>query len=159
MDSPEEAAASAATPPAVLPMQRLVVFDPKTGAPMVTTRPYIPKAKVQEIAMHALSLPYTDENDELAIEMGLPPSEFYGRPLVEVMLIKRTRIAAQTGDDEKIERALDRAIGKPKTSAENVNLNGSYEDFLKAAAALMKGPRPVESSMDAETVEGVEEIW
>lgn len=140
---------SAAPTSAPVVQQRLVVFE--NGMPVVTTQPYIPKAKIQQIALQALSLPYTDDNDELAIEMGLPPSEFYGRPLIEVMLIKRTRAAARTGDDDKIERTLDRAIGKPKTSSENVNLNGSYEDFLKAAAELMKpkGPRPVE---DAEIV-------
>lgn len=136
--------------------RRLVVFE--NGVPVVTTEAYIPKAKIQQMAVQALSLPYTDDNDELAIEMGLPPSEFYGRPLIEVMLIKRTRAAARTGDDEKIERTLDRALGKAKTSSENVNLNGSYEDFLKAAAALLadkKGePRPVE----AEVVSGWEDL-
>ena len=133
-------------------LQRLVVME--NGAPTVIVQPYLPKAKIQTLAIQALSLPYTDENDELAIEMGLPPSEFYGRPMIEVMIIKRTRAAARTGDDDKIERTLDRAIGKPETTSKNVNLNGSYEDFLKAAANLMKNaPRPQpDSPTEAEVV-------
>ena len=123
--------------------------------PVVTTQPYIPKAKIQQLALQALSLPYTSANDELAIELGLKPSDYYGRPLVEVMVVKAALAAAQSGDVDIIEKVLDRAIGKPKTSSENLNMNGSYEDFLKAAAELMKpkGPRPVE---DAEVVEADE---
>ena len=143
------------TPPVVV-QQRLVVFD-ADGMPMVTTTPYIPKAKIQQLALQALSLPYTSANDELAIELGLKPSDYYGRPLVEVMLVKAALGAAQSGDIDQIEKILDRAIGKPKTSSENVNINGSYEDFLKSAGDLMKarpprsadGPLPVH---DAEVV-------
>lgn len=126
---------------------------------MVTTAPYIPKAKIQQLALQALSLPYTSANDELAIELGLKPSDYYGRPLVEVMLTKAALGAAQSGDVDIIEKVLDRAIGKPKTSSENLNMDVSYEAFLKGAAELMKpkGPRPVDAEIieDAESVEGL----
>lgn len=148
------AAPRALTAPVVL--RRLVTIDPQTGGPVVTTAPYIPKAKIQTLALQALSLPYTSPEDELAIELGLQPSDFYGRPLVEVMVLKAALGAARTGDIDMIEKVLDRAIGRPKTSSENLNLNGSYEDFLKAAAALMSpapngaAPEPYVEVTDAE---------
>lgn len=140
-------AAAESTPHPLGPViqRRLVVFD-ASGHPVVTTTPFIPKAKIQQLAMQALSLPYTSAEDELAIELGLKPSDFYGRPCIEVMLVKAAMSAARTGDVDVIEKVLDRAIGKPKTSSENVNLNGSYEDFLKAAAELMGAPKPVEDA-------------
>lgn len=133
--------------------RRLVVFN-EAGVPVVTNVPFIPKAKIQTLALQALSLPYTTPEDELAIELGLKPSDYYGRPIIEVMMVKAALKAARSGDMADIDPVLDRAIGKPKTSSENVNVNGTYEGFLKTAAELMGVSVPAEAPHvhDAEVV-------
>ena len=52
-------------------------------------------------------------------------------------MAKRAQRAAASGGIVETESLLDRAIGKPKNSSENVNVNvnGSYEDFLREKAA------------------------
>lgn len=105
------------------------------GNPVVKTVQVFTKAQVSELAMAAASQPYADENDELAISLGLPPSEFYGRTNLEVMLIKQARLAAKTGDCDQVDKILDRLIGRPKTTAENVRVDVSYEEYLKNLAA------------------------
>lgn len=125
---------------------RIVSFDPATGQPVVRDVQVFTRAQVSEIAMAAASLPYSEPDDELALELGLPTSEFYGRPNLEVMLIKQARNAARSGDPDVIEKVLDRLIGKPKTTSENLNISRSYEDVLNDIAAREAQP------VDAEVV-------
>jgi hypothetical protein len=105
-----------------------VVFE--GGVPVVKEVPLVTAALVKDIQKAALAELYSEPGDELAIEMGLPPSEFYGRPLVEVMLVRQARHAARTGDKDEVEAIRDRLEGKPKTTSENHNITESYEDAL-----------------------------
>lgn len=131
--------------------RRLVVFE--GGVPTVREVPLVTAALVKDIQKAALAELYSEPDDELAVELGLPPSEFYGRPLVEVMLIRQARHAAKTGDKDEIEAIRDRLEGKPKTTSENHNISESYEDALarigKAEAARASAPPVI---MDAEVV-------
>ena len=114
--------------------RRLVVFDPATGLPVVKTIAQFTKTQIADLAMAVAGLPYTTPEDELAVELGLPPSRFYGMTNLEVMLIRRQERAAQTGDRDEVEAVLDRLIGKPLAKSESARVNVSYEDFLRAAA-------------------------
>lgn len=108
---------------------RIVTWE--DGVPVVRTLPVLTRAQVSEIAMAAASMPYEEPGDRLALELGLPVSQYFGRPCVEVMLIKRAQAAALTGDKDEVEQVLDRILGKPKTSAENVSVSKSYEQYLE----------------------------
>ena len=112
--------------------RRLVVFE--MGVPVVKEVAIITAPLVKEIQAAALAEPYAEPDDLLAVELGLPPSEFYGRPLIEVMLIKQARRAAATGESDLVEAIRDRMEGKPKTTSENHNISESYEDALKRIA-------------------------
>lgn len=118
----------------LVPVNRRVVTWGPNGTPMVKEIPMLTRAVISEIAMAAASMPYSDPDDDLAIEMGLPPSEFYGMTNLEVMIIKRTRNAALTGDEDKIEKVLDRLIGKPKAISEQHRVTETYEEFLSRTA-------------------------
>lgn len=118
---------------ALVPVNSRIV-EWQGGVPVVRTLPVLTRAQVSEIAMAAASMPYEEPGDRFALEMGLPVSEFYGRPCVEVMIIKRTRLAAQSGDPDVIETVLDRLIGKPKTTAETLSTTRSYEQYLEEIA-------------------------
>lgn len=129
----------AATPPALgspgagglVPVtQRLVTWDAQ-GNPLVKNVAVFTKAQVSEVAMAAASQLYVDPNDELAIELGIPPSEFYGMTNLEVMLIKQARWAAESGETDVIEKVLDRLIGRPKQSSESHHVHETYEEALK----------------------------
>ena len=120
MTSPSQAMAPIA--------RRLVVFE--GGVPVVKEVPLVTAALVKDIQKAALAELYAEPDDELAIELGLPPSEFYGRPLIEVMLVRQARHAARTGDKDEVEAIRDRLEGKPKTTSENHNISESYEDAL-----------------------------
>lgn len=125
--------------------RRIVSWDMTTGEPVVRTVQVFTKAQVSEIAMAAASLPYAEPGDELAVELGLPPSEFYGRPILEVMLIRQARNAARTGDSQEVERVLDRLVGKPKQTSESHRITETYEEFLKRVSqSEVAGARPVE---------------
>ncbi len=100
------------------------------GQPVVRDVPMLTKTQIQEIGAAALALPYSEPGDALAIELGLQPSEFYGRPLYEVMKIKQAREAARTGDTAIIESIEDRVVGKPKQSVESHSIKETYEEYL-----------------------------
>lgn len=120
---------------------------------MVKEVPLVTAALVKDIQKAALAELYSEPDDELAIELGLPPSEFYGRPLIEVMLIRQARRAARTGDKDEVEAIRDRLEGKPKTTSENHNITESYEDALTRIGkneAARRAAAPV--IVDAEVV-------
>lgn len=118
--------------------QRIVTWD-ASGNPVVKAVSVFTKAQVSEIAMAAASAPYVDSaaDDELAISLGLPPSEFYGMTNLEVMLIKQARWAAKSGETEVIDKVLDRLVGKPKQTSENHTITETYEQALQRIARKM----------------------
>lgn len=137
--------------------RRLVVFE--GGVPVVKDAPMFLPATIKEVHTAALAELYSEPDDAFAIEMGLPPSEFYGRTLLEVMAIKRARYAARTGDDDVFERILDRELGKPKTTSENTNVNVSYADALtKIGDAEAARKAAAAKPIDAQVVEPWEDL-
>lgn len=115
------------------PLKRITAWE--NGTPVVQEVPHISAAQIKEIASASLALPYVSEEDKKALAKGEPPvSEFFGRPLIEVMLIKQARHAAESGSIEDVEKILDRHLGKPKTTAENHNINETYEDVMNRIA-------------------------
>ena len=132
-ESDGAAASGSGDPPAralgAVVQRRLVAFDPMTGAPTVTNVPMMTPAQIGNLAAAALSAPYEDP-------LGLEP-QYAGLTCGEVAMAKRAQRAAASGGIVETESLLDRAIGKPKNSSENVNVNvnGSYEDFLREKAA------------------------
>ena len=143
----------------LVPVNRRIVTWDALGNPVVRDVPMLTRALVSEIAMAAASMPYVDPDDELAISMGLSPSEFYGKTNLEVMLVKRTREAARTGDTDQVEKILDRLVGKPKAVSETHSVTESYEGFLKRTAGAVKrvGPTAPDSVVDAQVVDPVED--
>lgn len=144
-------------PPGVANRQ-LVVWE--GGLPVVRNVPIITPAQIKDLHAAALTQLYAEPYDDLAIEMGLPPSRFHGMTLLEVMLIKRAENAARTGDKDEVEAILDRELGKPKTTAEVHSTTETYEQAcLRIARAeetkRVDAARPV--VVDAEVVE--EEPW
>lgn len=133
--------------------RRLVAFDPATGAPIVTVVPMLTKAAIGDLAGAALSLPYEDP-------LGIEP-HYVGMTCGEVAMAKRAQRAALNGDSVETEMLLDRAIGKPKSSAENVNVNlsGTYESFLREKAATAGPAEPAPVIVDAEIVEPVDPLF
>lgn len=133
-------------------MQRLVTWG-ADGNPVVRTSAVFSKQQIGDLQMAAASSFFTDPNDELAIAIGLPPSEFYGMTNLEVMLIKQARYAATSGEREYINDVLDRLQGKAKTTAEVHSTVETYEQFLarvgRAAAAKAK---PVNGVHEAEII-------
>jgi len=122
-------------------MQRLVAWGPD-GNPIVRTTAVFTKQQIGDLQMAAASSLFVDPNDELAIAIGLPPSEFYGMTNLEVMLIKQARYAASSGERDYINDVLDRLQGKAKTTAEVHTTSETYEQFIarigRAAAAKAK---------------------
>ena len=102
--------------------------------PVVKGVPMLSRSQIVELGAAAVTELYSEPGDDLAIELGLPPSEFYGRPLLEVMLVRQARNAARTGDRDEVEAILDRRLGKPKTTAENHNISETYEEALHRIA-------------------------
>ena len=111
--------------------RRIVGWNPQTGSPEITNVPMLTKAQIVDIVAAAVSLPYKEPGDDLAVELGLPPSEFYGMTNMEVMLIRLSRAAAATGSREDVETLLDRLLGRPHATSETIKTTMTYEDRLK----------------------------
>lgn len=139
VSAPGEISTNSVPGAAVLIKKRLVTWDPKTGRPMLVTVPVLSKTQLVDIIHAELSLPYEDP-------LGLEP-EFDGMSNHEVMIRKRVRHAALTGDDEKSELLLDRILGRPKQSSESVSVKVGYEDYLRhlAEQEASQSPPPSES--------------
>lgn len=97
-------------------------------------------AQIGNLAAAALSAPYDDP-------LGLEP-QYAGMTCGEVNMAKRAQRAAATGSLVEGEALLDRAIGKPKNSSENVNVNlsGNYEGFLAEKARKARA-KPIEAEV------------
>lgn len=116
---------------ALAPIPRRIVEWDIEGNPVVRTVSVFSRAQVSEIAMAAASQPYVSPEDELAVALGLPTSEFYGMTNLEVMLVKQARHAAESGDSAVVDKVLDRLVGKPKLTTESHHIHESYEQALR----------------------------
>lgn len=135
--------------------RRLVTWDAQ-GNPVVNNVAVFTRANVSELAMAAASQPYVTPDDELAVALGLPPSEFYGMTNLEVMLVKQARWAATSGETDVIEKVLDRLIGRPKQSIEKHEITETYEQALARVgkkAQLARGTVTVMPPARGETLE------
>jgi hypothetical protein len=59
--------------------------------------------------------------------------ELVGMSYGQVILFRQFQLAAR-GVGESVDRLLDRMIGKPEQTNKNLNLQGSYKDFLEEVA-------------------------
>jgi len=101
-------------------LQRVLSWDPATGAPVTKSVAVFTQKQVGEIISAAAASMY----------LG-PELEYVGWTNLEVMIHKRVRYAAQGGDSKDIDGVLDRIAGKPKTSAEITHRSMSYDERLK----------------------------
>ncbi len=132
--------------------RQLLVWE--NGAPIVRDIPLITPSQINDLGAAALTQLYSHPDDELAIEMGLPPSRFHGMTLIEVMLIRQAENAARSGATDEVEAILDRRLGKPKTTAENHNVNETYEQALSRISKSIPA-----AAIDAELVSEHTEAW
>lgn len=119
--------------------QRIVKFNPESGVPEVTTAPMVTRSQVNDAITAALALPYEPDPRIVGDEA------FRGMTNLEVMMRKRARLAARTGEDGPSESLLDRMMGKPKTTSENLSVSVDYVAYLKSLAektvsAAARGP-------------------
>ena len=121
--------------PSLVPVTRRIVSWDADGNPVVQNVPMLTKSQIIDIVAAAVSQPYSSPDDELAVELGLPPSEFHGATLMEVMLVKAAREAAETGDPDMVEKLLDRLLGKPKQTSEVLKTVATYEERLREIGA------------------------
>lgn len=136
--------------------RQLIVWE--GGVPVVRNVPLVTPAQIKDLHAAALTQIYVEPDDHLKLEMGLPPSRFYGLTLLEVMLIRRAERAAASGDKDEVESILDRELGKPKTTAEVHSTTETYEQMLKRIGKeeeerRIKAAKPIEAEIaDAEVV-------
>ncbi len=100
------------------------------GRPVPTYSKMITKEAVSQLPLTVLSLPY--ERTPLEKECGVD-EEYEGMTNGEVAMVRLAKEAAR-GSYRAIDMLQDRAIGKPKISTENKNINMTYEDLLDVIA-------------------------
>ena len=126
--------------PALVPVnQTIIVF--KDGLPVMTSEPVLTRAHLQSLYFVVAAQPYVVDNP-LDPDFGI----YDGMTVAEVLVRKQLNKAAKTGDMAEIEKVMDRLIGKSMNRGENVNVNASYEDFLKGVEAKSK-PSPIEATI------------
>lgn len=59
--------------------------------------------------------------------------EYVGLTHGQVILLQQVKQAIR-GDGQSVDRLLDRFIGKPEQLNKNMNINGTYKDFLEEIA-------------------------
>jgi len=124
--------------PALVPVQRTIIKW-ENGLPIMAVEPVLTRGHVQSLYLIAAAQPY-EVTDPLDPDFGL----YDGMTIAEVLVRKQLLKAAQSGDAEQV---MDRLIGKPMSRGENVNVNlgGTYEDYLKGLAAKAGGNVPPDS--------------
>lgn len=125
---------------ALVPVQqRLIVW--KDGKPELACEPVLTRNTLQNLYLVAAAQPY-EITDPLDPDFG----QYDGMTIAEVLIRKQLLNAARTGDAEAV---MDRLIGKALTKSEsvNVNLDGSYEGFLKRKAAEIIDVEAVETGV------------
>jgi len=120
--------------------------------------PFLTPKQIDEVAAAAVMTPYEEPGDQFAIEMGMLPSEFYGRPLIEVMLIRQARHAAHTGDKDYVEAILDRRLGRPKTTIESHSIHETYAQALERIGQTEIQKR-FENAEPVEVIPSMDELW
>lgn len=113
---------------ALVPVQqRLIIW--RDGLPVLASEPVLTRGTVQNLYLLGAAQPY-EVTDPLDPDFG----KYDGMTIAEVIVRKQLMAAARTGDGEAI---MDRLIGKAMSKSENLNVNvdGSYEGFLKRKAA------------------------
>lgn len=108
------------------------------GVPVVDAVPMVAPSLIKDIQKAALAQLYSEDDDEIAIALGFAPSPWYGRPLIEVMLLKQALNAARTGAYDEIEAIRDRVEGKPLATSVNHNINENYEQATNRIADAEK---------------------
>lgn len=127
----------------VVPVQRRIIKW-EDGLPVLTAEPVLTRQHITSLYVIAAAQPY-EVTDPLDPDFGL----YDGMTVAEVMVRKQLMAAVKSGDDAKIETIMDRIIGKPMSRGENVNVNldGSYEGYLKRLAATGAANEPVEAHL------------
>lgn len=59
--------------------------------------------------------------------------EYVGLTYGQVVLMKQVQLAAR-GDGSSVDRILDRMIGKPEQINKNLNIQGTYAEFMEQVA-------------------------
>jgi hypothetical protein len=131
--------------PALVPVYKTIITW-KDGQPVMAAEPVLTQHHVRSLYLIAAAQPY-EVTDPLDPDFGL----YDGMTIAEVMVRKQLIAAARSGD---VEAAMDRLIGRPMARGEqvNVNLDGSYEGYLKGLAAKM-APGAAGGPIEAEVIE------
>ena len=120
---------------ALVPVQRRIVEWDAAGQPVLTAQPVLTRQHIQSLYLVAAAQPYVID-DPFDPEFGV----YDGMTIAEVLVRKQLMKAAKTGEAEMV---MDRLIGKPMSRGENVNINATYEQYLKALQAKLAGqPAP-----------------
>lgn len=130
-------------------LQRFITF--KNGVPALTAEPVLTRQHVQSFLFLAATQPY-EVTDPLDPDFG----KYDGMTVAEVLARKQMEGAAKSGNPDLIERIWDRLIGKALSRGENVNVNASYEDFLKGVAARTKDAAAAAAPVDVNIIDETE---
>lgn len=123
--------------------QQLIVW--RDGQPVLASEPVLTRGTLQSLYLVAAAQLY-EITDPLDPDFG----KYDGMTIAEVLVRKQLMNAARTGDAEAV---MDRLIGKAISKSENlnVNLDGSYEGFLKRKATELA--KVFAKVVDAEVIE------
>lgn len=108
------------------------------GMPVpVTDKPFT-KETTRSLVNISMSTEYTpkykrDSNGCETEELEEGEERFIGLAVGEVMILRACDQAAW-GDLDAFKYLMDRVIGKPVQATENININGTIEDYLSAVA-------------------------
>ena len=129
--------------PAIAAVQRSVIKW-EGGVPILKAEPVLTKQSIQSL-YPILAAELYEVTDPLDPDFA----KYDGMTILEVMVRKQLLTAAKTGN---VEEVMDRLIGKSLSRGENLNVNvgGTYEDYLKGLAAKAGGAPP---GADARVVE------
>lgn len=100
------------------------------GVPVPYTEMVLPKNRLDDILLAALSLPYIGQYCPIEKTVVLE-EEYCGLTNMEVAAIKTARRAA-AGQTDDFRFVIERLLGKPKQQVENTNVNISLAEYLKA---------------------------
>ena len=134
--------------PALVPVYKTIITW-QDGKPIMTAEPVLTKPHIRALYMIVAAQPY-EVTDPLDPDFGL----YDGMTIAEVMVRKQLLKAARTGD---VEEVMNRLIDKPMARGEqlNVNLDGSYEGYLKGLAdKLAGGAAPIDAEVAEENIFG-----
>ncbi len=127
--------------PAIAAVQRSVIKW-EGGVPILKAEPVLTKQSIQSL-YPILAAELYEVTDPLDPDFA----KYDGMTILEVMVRKQLLAAARTGN---VEEVMDRLIGKSLSRGENLNVNvgGTYEDYLKGLKAKMEPPaRVVEATV------------